>query len=304
MRPPITATIVTSNEEKKLAGCLDALRWADEVLVLDSGSTDGTRAIAEAAGARVLDQPWLGFAAQKNRAAELATNDWILNVDADERVGADLQREIDAAAYDVAAYGVHRISDFMGRPHRPVHRARREVLVRLYDRQRAAFGDHLVHEKVVAAGPVGRMAGTLYHAGYRGLEDAASRLNRYSTLLAAERGPDGAGTPRLVGRPFARLAWALFRHGLVRDGRRGFVLAFLWAHHDLLVEAKRYEAQLGDSEAFPVELFASASRPEGSAGEGSGPAQLGDGAPAKSRHGRGGKPARSAHRKAGNPQDA
>jgi (heptosyl)LPS beta-1,4-glucosyltransferase len=260
MRPPITATVIACNEEAKLPGCLETLYWADEIVVVDAGSTDRTQEIARSAGARVVHQPWLGFAAQKNRAADLATHDWVLNVDADERVGVDLERAIDTAAYDVAAYGVHRVSDFMGRQHRPVHRASREILVRLYDRRRAAFGDDLVHEKVVAGGPVAELPGTLYHEGYRGLDDFVVRLNRYSSLLAEQRAREPSSSVRLFARPFARLAWALFRHGLIRDGRRGFALAFLWAHHDLLVEAKRYEAQLGPAEAFPARLFASGAK--------------------------------------------
>jgi len=254
--PPISATVITRNEEHRLPACLRSLHWVDEVVVLDSGSQDGTRAVAERAGARFFEHPWLGFAGQKNRAAALARHDWLLNVDADERVGADLRDAVRAAEFSVAGFAIPRVSDWMGRPHRPVHRPSPETLVRLYDRRRGAFGAGLVHEKVELDGPVGAIAGTLFHEGFRDLEDAIGRLNRYSSLLADERPGQGGSAARLVLRPLARLLWALVRHRNLRDGRRGYILAASWAFHDLLVEAKRYEHRLPAGASFDPALFA------------------------------------------------
>jgi glycosyltransferase involved in cell wall biosynthesis len=255
----ITATIITNNEEQTLPACLETLSWADEVLLVDSGSTDGTMAIAAEFGARVHQQEWRGYAAQKNAAASLASNDWIFNIDADERVGAGLAAELETLGpTGHTPYSVVRISDFLGAPHRPVHKPAVERLVRLYDRRHASFGATAVHEKVMSEDKPVRLSGTLYHEGFRGLDDYVGRLNRISSLAAGER--PGASVARLVGKPFARLLWDLFRHRLVLDGRRGFILAFMWAHHDLMVEAKRYERVLsGTGSAFDPGLFAGAS---------------------------------------------
>ncbi len=257
MRPAITVTVITLNEQEKLAECLDSVAWADEVLVLDAGSTDDTRPIAAERGAVVRCEPWVGFVEQKNRAAALASNEWILNIDADERVSAELMAEIEQARFDVAAYAIPRVSDFLGAPHRPVHRPSVERLVRLYDRRRAAFGSGLVHEKVDVGGRSARMNGPIFHEGFRSIEDTANRLNRYSSLLARER--PAHSLRGLLLKPVLRLVWALFFHRLVLDGRRGVILAGMWAHHDLLVEAKRFEATEPKGRPFPSELYAQSS---------------------------------------------
>jgi (heptosyl)LPS beta-1,4-glucosyltransferase len=257
MRPRISVTIITLNEQEKLPECLESVAWADEVVVLDAGSSDETRTLAADHGAVVRCEPWKGFVEHKNRAAELASNDWILNIDADERVSGELMDEIEQARFDAPAYAIPRVSDFLGAPHRPVHRPKAERLVRLYDRRRARFGEGLVHEKVDVTGRSSRMDGPIYHEGFRSIEDMANRLNRYSSLLAQER-----PVHRLRGllvKPPARLLWALFRHKLVLDGRRGLILAGMWAHHDLLVEAKRFEASEPQREPFPSDLYPRAS---------------------------------------------
>lgn len=254
MRPRISVTIITLNEQEKLPECLESVAWADEIVVLDAGSSDETRVVASDHGAVVRCEPWVGFVEHKNRAAELASNDWILNIDADERVSAQLMGEIDQARFDVSAYAIPRVSDFLGAPHRPVHRPSAERLIRLYDRRRAAFGAGLVHEKVDVAGRSSRMKGPIYHEGFRSIEDMANRLNRYSSLLAREQ-PVHSLSGLLV-KPLARLLWALFRHRLVLDGRRGLILAGMWAHHDLLVEAKRFEASEPKRRPFPSDLYA------------------------------------------------
>ncbi|RJK98182.1 glycosyltransferase family 2 protein [Vallicoccus soli] len=244
-RPAISATVITLNEVDKVKGCLDSVAWADDVLVLDSGSVDGTVELARSLGARVVHQEWLGYGRQKNRAAELAANDWVLNLDADERVTPALRDALLGAAFDVPGYSVVRRSDFLGRWHRPVHRPSVERLVRVYDRRVAAFTEAAVHEKVVSdAGAFVDLEGVLDHYGFRGVDDLVLRLNRYSSLLAAER-PGAPSLLRMVSRPAARLAWGLLRHRGALDGRRGWAYVGLWAAHDLLVEVKRFERSLG-----------------------------------------------------------
>lgn len=257
-RQAVSVTIITRNEQDKLPACLASVSWADEVVVLDSGSTDDTERVARVYGARFERQDWLGFGAQKNKAAELATHDLILNVDADERVGEDLRAAIEALPHNHACFAVMRVSDFMGIAHRPVHRMSPEFLVRLYDRRRAAFAEVAVHEKVETfdnADPI-ILPGTLFHEGYRDFADFMQRLNTYSTLRAME--PDRRTSfLRLLVRPFAKFLWAFVRRGNVLDGRRGFILSATWAVHDFMVEAKCFEiSQSNSANAFDNFRFA------------------------------------------------
>lgn len=254
---PVTVTILTKNEVDKLADCLRTVQWADEVLVIDSGSTDGTIELARGFGARVVEMQWRGFAAQKNLAAGLAAHDWVLNVDADERVGRGLAAGVQALDPRVPCYEVVRRSDFLGIEHRPVHRVREERLVRLYDRTRARFDDVLVHEKVrpTDGSTAGRMPGALYHEGFRGLGDFVDRLNRYSQLLADER-PGAPSAHTFLIRPAVRLVWDLLVQRNILDGRRGLTISMAWALHDFLVIAKQYERTLSPQEAFDRGDFA------------------------------------------------
>ncbi|QXG74623.1 glycosyltransferase family 2 protein [Modestobacter sp. L9-4] len=237
---------MTLNEAETLPDCLASVSWADEVIIVDSGSTDDTVSVATRMGATVHAHPWMGFAAQKNLAAQLAKNDMILNLDADERVTTELRRAIQDCQTVAARYEISRTSQFMGKFHRPVHRPTREYLVRLYDRTQARFGDVLVHEKVEASagGSPVRLEGDLQHYGYRGMKDFVRRLNDYSSLLAAEQVQAGKTKARPVLRPTARFLWAYVRHRNILDGRRGLLLSLLWAFHDFLVEAKVIDAQM------------------------------------------------------------
>ena len=251
----ITATVITLNEEAKLAACLRSVSWADEVIVVDAGSTDATVDIANAMGARVIHQDWLGFVAQKNAAARFAKNDWVLNVDADERISRTFVDGLSSLNWNVNRYAVYRVTDFLGQPHRPMHIPAEETLVRLYDRRLASFAGEAVHEKVTGPGDAGRAAGTIYHEGFRSIDDLVNRLNKYSGLLSLEQSNTSGGWLQIVGRPVAHFAWSLLRNRAVLDGRRGVGLAALWAFHDLLVALKTYERSLPVAQAFPEQLY-------------------------------------------------
>ena len=244
MRPSITATVISFNENEKIRDCLRSLSWVDEIVVVDSGSTDGTVEIAKSFGAHVVFRPFDTFASQKNTAASLASNDWILNLDADERVSRDLYRAISEATFDVDAYDIPRVGDFLGRPVRPMHRASPELHTRLYDRRRCAFNSVAVHEVVTGYRVKGQLAGDLLHEGFRSLENLIGRFNTYSSLLVEETPHTRPSVMRLLLRPIARLLWGLFVRGAVMDGQRGFIVSMLWAYHDFQVEAKRYERSL------------------------------------------------------------
>jgi glycosyltransferase involved in cell wall biosynthesis len=183
--PRLSAIVITRDEAGNIAECLDSLAFCDERIVVDCGSSDDTVAIARAKGARVEHHAWQGFGAQKNHALSLASGDWVLSIDADERVTPQLAAAIKHAMEEGRADGYEfpRLSSFCGRPlrHSGWHP---DYVLRLFRRGRARFTDVIVHERVVCDGPVARLAEPLIHHPVRKLEDAISRIDRYSTASA------------------------------------------------------------------------------------------------------------------------
>lgn len=226
----LSAVIITRNEEAMLADCLRSVAFADEIVVVDSLSSDRTVEIARAHGARVLETTdWPGFGPQKNRAIELATGDWILSIDADERVTPELASEIRAAvrsADAVAGYQLSRLSRYCGRYMRhsgwfPDH------IIRLFRRGRARFSDDLVHERVIVDGAVGRLNGLLLHESFGSLEQVLDKVNRYSSLSArqmAAAGKRGSLAAAVLHGLGAFVRTYLLKAGFL-DGREGFMLA-------------------------------------------------------------------------------
>lgn len=223
----ITVTIITLNEADRIAETLAAVDWADEVLVVDSGSDDDTVAIAEQAGATVVQQEWLGYGKQKNRAADLARNDLILNIDADERVDKVLAAAIQNLPAELPhpAYSVWRENHMCGKPlhHWPWARERQ---IRVYDRRRACYNESSVHESVQATS-VGRLPGRLRHDSYRDWHDMSTRQIRYAELWAGQAEARGrrARLPDLLLRPGAAFLRDYLLHGWVCSGVVGWQMA-------------------------------------------------------------------------------
>jgi glycosyltransferase involved in cell wall biosynthesis len=226
--PRLSAIVITRNEAANIAECLDSLAFCDERIVVDAGSSDATAAIAGQMGARVVVREWSGFGAQKNFARALAAGDWVLSVDADERVSPELAAAIlgvlDAGGVD--GYELPRLSTFCGRQMRhsgwyPDH------VLRLFRRRQARFTDDLVHERAICDGVVGRLAVPLIHHPVRRLEDALGRADRYSTAGAEAMARSGrrvwfvAGIGHGLG---AFLRTYVLRAGFL-DGAEGFLLA-------------------------------------------------------------------------------
>ena len=226
----VSAVIITKNEEAMLPDCLRSLDWVDEIVVLDSGSTDRTLELARASGAKVSQSAdWPGFGAQKNRAAALAGGEWILSIDADERVTPELAAEMRRAMADaggVSAFEVARLSSYCGRAMRhsgwwP------DYVTRLYRAGRARFSDDLVHERLIADGPVGRLRGVLRHEPFSSLEQVLDKMNRYSTLGARQMAGAGRSTGLATGVAHGLAAFVktyLLQAGFL-DGAEGFMLA-------------------------------------------------------------------------------
>jgi glycosyltransferase involved in cell wall biosynthesis len=238
----LSVAVVTLNEEERLRACLESVVWADEIVVVDAGSSDKTMAIAREFTDRALFRAWEGYGAQKNFALGQCRGDWILSLDADERVSDALREEIRAALVsggpEVGFY-LPRQNLFQGRwvRHGGLYP---DWQLRLFRRGRGAFVERAVHESVRVDGPAGRMGAPLVHESYRSIGDAVARLNRYSDLAAMELALAGQGG-RLVDL-LIRPAWRFVSMYLLRagflDGWRGLVLAALHAHYVFLRAAK------------------------------------------------------------------
>ena len=267
--PGISALVLTRNEEAYIGRCLASVQWADEIVVLDAGSEDATREVAARQGAVVHEQEWLGYAAQRNRAAELAANDWVFFVDADEIVTDELARSI----LDVAAgspdprdgYSVLRRGDFLGilLPNEQ-RRSRRRAFVRLYNRRYGSWDpEQLVHEGVTVPGRMRPLCGVLLHWRGYGMDEYIPTFNRYATLEAEMLALSGvrATGVKLLLRPILRFLWIYVRKGGFRLGARGVIWALLIASAEFFRYAKLWEREHPVATRHPpAELTAAVSR--------------------------------------------
>ncbi len=243
----ISVVMITLNEEANLIRALESVAWCDEIVILDSGSTDGTMEIASGfSNCRVFLHEFDGYGAQKRRAVDAAANDWVFSLDADEQLDGELQdalrRWSDSEVSDDAGYEVGRQLRFMGRTFRHGKESRQHV-VRLFDRRRGNFDDSVVHEKVRVQGPVGSLGGSLVHESYRDLDDYFTKFNRYTTLMAGELRARGRKTS--MAEIILRTPWAFLQYYLLRgnfmNGFAGFVWSLLAAHYKTVKYLKLYE---------------------------------------------------------------
>lgn len=245
--PKLSVAIITRNEAADLAAALDSVAWADEIVVVDSGSTDDTVAIARRFTDRVVVREWLGYAEQKNVAASLAHHDWVLSLDADERVTPTLAAEIRtllAGAPICAAYRVPRVAFHLGCWIRTTDWYP-DRQTRLYDRRTARWTGAHVHEALAVDGEVGTLRGELEHYPYRDLADHLETIARYTTLAARQMREQGrrAGLVQIAGHPpLAFLRNYLVRGG-IRQGTVGLVVSAMNAYYVFLKFAKLWELE-------------------------------------------------------------
>jgi len=232
----LSACIITFNEADRIEACLRSLSFCDELLVVDSHSGDGTRELAAALGARVIARDWPGYRSQKQFAVDSAAHDWVLCVDADERVSEALAGEIVALKAGgfagAAGWSVPRITEYFGRFLRHGN-AYPDRLVRLFDRRRGGWSGEEIHENTRVSGRVGRLSGHLEHFSYRSLSDHQSRMQRYADLMAQAlyaRGRRCGLTPVLLNPQWRFLRGYLLRLGFL-DGWRGLVFALIEANY-------------------------------------------------------------------------
>jgi glycosyltransferase involved in cell wall biosynthesis len=224
----ISVVVITRNEEANIERCLSSVTWADEIVVVDSGSTDRTAEIARRFTDRVYDEPWRGFGAQKNLALTFATGDWVLSLDADEWVSESLRDQLKAASASASceAWRLPRRSSFCGRflKHSgwwPDH------VTRFVRRGKARFSDDRVHERIVVQGRTGTLTSPLLHESYRTLDQVIEKMNRYSTLAAQDLHARGRSASMLSA--LGKGLWAFVRVYALRagflDGREGLMVA-------------------------------------------------------------------------------
>jgi len=238
----LSAIIITKNEEANLERCLRSVAWADEIILVDSGSTDATVEIARSFDAKVFIPEWKGFGPAKQYALDQATGEWILSIDADEEVSFTLKNEILQLLEDKPpcdGYYVPRKTQFLGRwiLHSGWYP---DYVLRLFKKSSGSFTSALVHEKVEVKAPTGRMHNALLHYSYPTLEDYVRKLDQYSTLGAQDLFREGKkySPYLLVIKPFLAF-WRkfLFLKGW-RDGWEGFLIAYLTSTGTLLKYAK------------------------------------------------------------------
>jgi glycosyltransferase involved in cell wall biosynthesis len=246
--PKLSVTIITRNEAADIAEALHSVAWADERIVVDSHSTDETVAIAQRHAARVVVRDWPGYIDQKNYAASLASHDWILSLDADERVTPALATEIQSLLSGeptCVGYRIPRVTWHLGRWVRTTDWYP-DVQLRLYDRRSAEWTGRYVHESVTARGSVGRLSGELQHFAYRDIADHLETIDRYTTYAARQMYEGGrrAGFLDIACHPPVAFLRNYIARGGIRDGVPGLIISALNSYYVFLKFAKLRELQL------------------------------------------------------------
>ncbi len=238
----ISAVIIAKNEEKNIAACLESVRFADEAVVVDSGSSDRTMEIARAAGAKVLSRSFDDFASQKNFAASQASHEWIFSIDADERVSPELKEEILRVTRDPqakAAYAVLRRTNLFGREFK-ASGLQDDAPVRLFRRGKAVFANP-VHEVLRVEGGVGRLRTPLKHASFQTVHEHLEKLQFYTGIEAARSAERAGGAGRFFWRPLGRFFSIYVLKQGFRDGREGFFYAVLSSYYEWVRWMKIWE---------------------------------------------------------------
>ena len=244
----LTVTVITYNESAHIAAALDSVAWADEIIVVDSGSTDGTADLARARATHVYVREWRGYSEQKNFAADQASHDWVLSVDADERVTPGLAAEIRALLQrgpEAGGYRIRRVSYYLGRWIRSTDWFP-DYQLRLYDRRAGRWNGMKIHESFrLNSGQPQKLKGELEHYAYRDISHHLQKIDTYTTLMEEQLYERGRRT-----NPFglALHPWLAFVRNYVlragfKDGTRGLVISILNSYYVFLKLAKLWELQ-------------------------------------------------------------
>ena len=240
----LSVTVITRDEATNIAAALASVKWAGEIIVVDSGSRDATVDIARQFTERVVAHQWNGYVDQKNYAASLATHDWILSLDADERVTPALAEEVRAVLIEPTrqGYRIPRVTWHLGRWIRSTDWYP-DYQLRLYNRQTAQWTGRYVHEAVTVAGTVGRLTGEIQHFAYRDISEHLETIDRYTTYAAMQMREGGrrAGFVQLAIHPLLAFLRNYIARGGFRDGMPGLIVSTLNAYYVFLKFAKLRE---------------------------------------------------------------
>lgn len=247
LMPPVSVVIITQNEADNIRNALESVQWADDIIVVDSGSTDDTIQIAKQFTDRIVSHKWTGYGAQKNYGASLATHDWILSLDADEQLSSALTEEIHSLLENeptVRGYRMPRVTHYLGQWIRTTDWYP-DYQLRLYDRRVARWSDHLVHESVSVNGPIEYLRSELEHFAYRNVSQHLATIDRYTTLAAQQMLNNGrqAHTLDLVLHPLCAFLRNYIARGGFRSGSVGIIVSLLNSYYVFLKFAKLWEAQ-------------------------------------------------------------
>lgn len=224
----LSVIIITKNAERHVKRSLESCKWADEIIIIDSGSTDQTLDIASQYTQNITQTDWPGFGPQKNRALAKATGDWVLSLDADEYLSDELKSEIQQAINlnNTDAYSIPRRSKYCGHTIR-FGDWRNDNVVRLFKRGCASFSNDLVHEKLLVTGTIKKLNNHLYHEAFSSLEEVLNKMNQYSTLGAEMRFKKGQTAS--LSKAISHSLWTFIRGYFFRlgflDGKAGYMLA-------------------------------------------------------------------------------
>lgn len=240
----ISVAIIAGNEAENIVGCLESVKWADEIILVDSESIDNTVSVAREFTDKIFTQKWLGFAAQKKFAMELASNEWVLSIDADERVSPELHNEIvDLAESDIDGYYIPRNNYFLGR-HITTCGWGNDFQLRLFKKSKTTLTDNLVHEGFIVKGKTSRLSKPIIHLTHTSIEKTIAKINIYSTLEAEEKASKKVvGLKEIVLHPLAGfLRYYISMKGF-KDGIHGLLVSFFHAFTKLQVYTKIWEMQ-------------------------------------------------------------
>jgi glycosyltransferase involved in cell wall biosynthesis len=227
MSNPLSVVIITKNEERFIKDAIKSAQFADEILVLDSGSTDDTCRIAKELGARIKNQDWLGFGPQKNKAVELAKNDWVFVLDSDERISPKLQDEILLTLINPQSDGYHaaRLNNFFGKNIKTCG-LYPDYSIRLFNRTKGRFNNVAVHESVQINGKVAKLKNHMIHLAYESVDEFIVKQKRYAALSHKKK--------NLLKALFSP-CWTFFRLYFLKlgflDGWHGFIIAKIYAKY-------------------------------------------------------------------------
>jgi len=244
----LTVTVITYNEADNIAAALDSVAWADEIIVVDSHSTDGTADIARTKATRVIVREWSGYSEQKNFAADQASHDWVLSMDADERLTPELAGEIRALLQQepvARGYRVRRVSFYLGRWIRSTDWFP-DYQLRLYDRRAGRWNGLRIHESFrLTSGTPAQLQGELQHYAYRDISDHLETIDRYTTYAARQMQESGrrAGLLQMAGHPPLAFLRNYLLKGGITDGVPGLVISAMNAYYVFLKFAKLWELQ-------------------------------------------------------------